>query len=135
MFSPGIRWALVSLALTLAAVQLAQGRWEGLIFAVVALLLIWGHFRYSTVHAAFQACRRGNLAGARALLASIPDPARLSAKDRAYYYWLQGGLLAGDGKPEEARVSMQLAADGALRTDSDRALVNCQLAELALGAG
>jgi hypothetical protein len=135
MFSPGIRWALVVLAGTLAGVQLAQGRWEGLIFVVVALLLAWGHFRHSTVHAAFQACRRGNLAGARALLAAVPDPRRLTRKDQAYYHWLNGGFLAGDGKMEEARAAMQLAADGALRTDSDRALVNCQLAELALGAG
>lgn len=96
------------------------------------MLWAWGYAHYGTLHAAVAAYRRGDVERTRALLAEVPDAARLTPQSRAYYHWLKGALSIHDGQLEAPKPELELAVQGQLRTENDRCLIYCQLTELAL---
>lgn len=131
-FTPPLRLILalvcgaVSLMLATHASPLA------LLPLLFALLLLWNYFRNNGVWIGFRAFRQGNLLRVRRNLDSVRWPQLLSRRSLAYYHWLRGVLNAADGRLQAARVHLLVAATGALRTENDRSLVQCLLAELAL---
>lgn len=125
--------ALLCVALTLMFASHASA-WTVLPL-LCGLLLLWDYVRNSGVWIAFRAFRQGNLPRTRRTLASVRSPRLLSRRSLAYYHWLRGVLDAADGRLQAARVHLLVAATGALRTENDRSLVQCLLAELALQAG
>jgi hypothetical protein len=96
-----------------------------------AAFLVWGGIRHGSVWLAFNAYRRSDWDRVRALLAAT-RPYSLGRQDRAYYDWLQGVILARDGRFDAARASLITAAGGPLRTSNARTLVHCHLADVAL---
>lgn len=134
MFSPGVRLFLIAAAVGLGAMQLLQHRIQGAFMLAAGALLAWGYFRHGTIHSAFAAWRRGDMLRVRQLLQAVPEPARLTVEDRAYYHWLRGLTLAEDGQLGSAKTELLAAAEGRLRTENDRSLVHCHLAALALQA-
>lgn len=99
---------------------------------VGAVLLVWDYFRNSGVWIGFRAFRGGNLPRVRRTVEAVRWPALLSGRSRAYFHWLKGVIEAADGRYQAARVHLLLSAAGALRTENDRSLVQCLLAEMAL---
>lgn len=134
-FTPHLRLilALLCAALTLMLVSHASP-WTAAPL-LCALLLLWDYIRNSGVWIGFRAFRQGHLLRVRRSLASVRWPQLLSRRSRAYYHWLRGVLEAADGRLQAARVHLLVAATGALRTENDRSLVQCLLAELALQEG
>ncbi|HSM36289.1 MAG TPA: hypothetical protein VK837_07830 [Longimicrobiales bacterium] len=136
MFSARTRWLLITGASLLAFANFVRGRnGIGAIFAAAALLVLWGHWRYGSVFAAWQALLKEDRDKARRLLAGTPRPAFLARRHRAYYHWVRGLLLAHEGETGAAREQLESALSGPLRSSSNEALLRAQLAELEIGAG
>lgn len=102
------------------------------LFAVVGLWLIWDALRHGSVWYGFHAFRRGDLAAVRLSLLQTRWPSLLNAESLAYYHWLKGVIEMADGRFAAAKVHLLVAASGRLRTENDRSLVHCLLAEVAL---
>lgn len=134
-FLPQSRLGLAVLLLVLAALLAVVSLPWALFSVVLAAALSWNALRHSGVWIGFRAFRRNDLPLVRRCLATVRWPRLLSASSRAYYHWLKGVLEAADGRYQAARVHLLLAAVGALRTENDRCLVQCLLAELALQEG
>jgi hypothetical protein len=134
-FTPHLRLtlALVCGALTLMLASHASP--AAAIPLLGAVALVWNYVRSGGVWIAFRAFRQGNLRRLRRSLESVRWPHLLSRSSLAYYHWLRGVLEAADGRLQAARVHLLVAAAGALRTENDRSLVQCLLAELALQEG
>jgi len=101
-------------------------------FAFIALWLIWDALRHGSVWHGFAAFRRGDLAMVRYSLVQMRWPKLLDAESLAYYHWLKGVIDMADARFAAAKVHLLVAASGRLRTENDRSLVHCLLAELAL---
>lgn len=134
-FAPHQRLILVLLCAALTLMFASHASAWTVLPLLCCLLLLWDYVRNSGVWIAFRAFRQGNLPRTRRTLASVRWPRLLSRRSLAYYHWLRGVLDAADGRLQAARVHLLVAATGALRTENDRSLVQCLLAELALQVG
>ncbi|MEN8375164.1 MAG: hypothetical protein ABFS34_06920 [Gemmatimonadota bacterium] len=136
MFSARTRLLLITGASLLAFANLVQQRWAlGAVFGAAAFAFVWGHWRYGSVFAAWQALLKEDREGARRLLAGTPRPAFLAPRHRAYYHWVRGLLLVHERETGAAREHLEAALGGPLRSSSNEALLRAQLAELEIGAG
>ncbi len=131
-YSPDTR-LLVSLLAFLCSVYLGfnVSPLAGL-FAIVGFWLLWDVFRQSSIWYGFSAFRRGDLAVVRYALAQVRWPNLLNAESLAYYHWLKGVIDMADARFAAAKVHLLVAASGQLRTENDRSLVHCLLAEVGL---
>ena len=102
------------------------------LFALVGLWLLWDALRNGSVWYGFTAFRRGDLGAVRLSLVQIHWPNLLNAESLAYYHWLKGVIDVADSRFAAAKVHLLVAASGRLRTENDRSLVHCLLAEVAL---
>jgi hypothetical protein len=134
-FTPHLRLILALLCAALTLMFASHASAWTVLPLLCGLLLLRDYLRNSGVWIAFRAFRQGNLPRTRRTLASVRWPRLLSRRSLAYYHWLRGVLDAADGRLQAARVHLLVAATGALRTENDRSLVQCLLAELALQAG
>lgn len=105
--------------------------WAGLV-VIPALWLIWDALRHGSVWYGFHAFRQGDLATVRYALALVRWPNLLDAESLAYYHWLKGVVDVADNRFAAAKVHLLVASSGQLRTENDRSLVHCLLAEVAL---
>jgi hypothetical protein len=102
------------------------------ILVAPALWLIWDALRHGSVWHGFHAFRQGDLVTLRLALSQVRWPNLLETEARAYYHWLKGVIEVADGRYAAAKVHLLVAASGQLRTENDRSLVHCLLAEVAL---
>ena len=134
-FTPHLRLTLALLCAALASMLTFRATPLAAAPLLCAALLLWDYFRNSGVWIGFRAFRQGKLQRLRRNLDSVYWPQLLSPRSRSYYHWLRGVLDAADGRLQAARVHLLVAATGRLRTENDRSLVQCLLAELALQEG
>jgi len=99
---------------------------------IVALWLIWDAVRHASVWYGFHAFRDGDIAGVRYALSQIHWPRLLDRESLAYYHWQKGVVEVADSRFAAGKVHLLVAASGQLRTENDRSLVHCLLAEVAL---
>jgi len=97
--------------------------------------LIWDALRHASVWYGFHAFRAGELGRVRYALAQVRWPALLNSESTAYYHWLKGVVEVADSRFAAGKVHLLVAASGQLRTENDRSLVHCLLAEVALQEG
>lgn len=142
MFLLPHHWLEPASRLTLAALLLCVGVFLALDvtlwafpFFVLTLFLVWDYFRTSSVWLAFREFRRGYLVSVERLLGKVYWPQLLSRQALAYYHWLKGVVESAAGRPAAAQVHLLVAAAGRLKTENDRALVQCLLAETAIVLG
>lgn len=102
------------------------------LFAIVGVWLIWDVLRHSSIWHGFRAFRRGDLAEVRYSLIQVRWPNLLNPESLAYYHWLRGVIDMADDRFAAAKVHLLVAASGRLRTENDRSLVHCLLAEIGL---
>lgn len=102
------------------------------LFAIVGFWLLWDAFRQSSIWNGFRAFRSGDLAAVRSALTQVRWPNLLTAESLAYYHWLKGVIDLADARFAAAKVHLLVAASGQLRTENDRSLVHCLLAEVGL---
>jgi hypothetical protein len=104
------------------------------LFILSALLFI-DALRNSSVWYGFTAFRRGDLATVSHALQQVRWPQLLSPQSLAYYNWLKGVKEVADQRYAAAKVHLLVAINGALKTQNDRTLLHCLLAEIALQEG
>ena len=134
-FSPDIRMLVATLCLTGGLFLSLQYPYPALLLFLCALILAWDALRYGTVWPAFDAFKAHQHDVLRRQLLEIRWPALLAAQPLAYYNWLQGIIDVGDGRHAAAKIHLLAAASGPIRTETDRSLIHCLLAEVAIQQG
>ena len=125
-----------ALAALMGWLGLSRGHYVlGALWIGTAVWLWWGYFRVGSVWLALAAYRLGNVEGMRSHVRCIRWPRLLSRRCRAYYHWLQGVVLAIDGRLAAARDHMLTARRWGVRSDHHRSILECQLADMAIRCG
>lgn len=93
----------------------------GWLFVVSAVILVYGAFRYGSVHAAFRAVRNGRLDVARVALAETSSR-YLDKRSQAYASWVRAALAEGDKDLDAALSHLNDARQPAL-SSNDRTVI------------
>lgn len=112
---------LVLLNVLLSFHFLRSGQMLGWLFVVSGVLLVYGAFRYGSVHAGFRAVRNGRLDVARAALAET-SPRYLDKRSQAYASWVRAALAEGDKDLDAALSHLEDARQPAL-SKNDRTVI------------
>jgi hypothetical protein len=134
-YDPDIR--LITCAISMLCclyITLHRSAWAVPFFILSALLFI-DVMRNSSVWHGFSAFRRGDLGAVNYALQQVRWPQLLSAQSLAYYNWLKGVKEVADQRYAAAKVHLLVAINGELKTQNDRCLLHCLLAEIALQEG
>ena len=102
------------------------------IFFVLSALLFIDVLRNSSIWHGFAAFRRGDMAAVNYALQQVRWPSLLSPQSLAYYNWLKGVKEVTDERYAAAKVHLLVAINGELKTQNDRSLLHCLLAEIAI---
>jgi uncharacterized protein HemY len=135
MFTSSVRLVLIVVVVSLGIYMLTQRNSTGIFLLFAGVLLLVGYFRYGSIWIAFRAYNQGNIEQARKLIGQVRNPQALNAQHQAYYNWIQGGIAASEGKSETAYRLLQAAANGRLRTQNDKSVVEYMLSDLARSMG
>lgn len=133
---PYIRLALIAVGIIGGiALWVAFGFWYGFFLILVGLILLLGLVFLGTVGPAAQALQTGDFDKAEQVLKLTPNPKWLYATNKAYFYMLKGSIALGrkDMVAGEQYLKMAEAVD--VPTDNERAMLQIQLAQLALNKG
>lgn len=131
-YSPDSR-LLVAALFTILAIYLGlQLVVLALLFFFAALLLLWDALRHGTVWPAFDAFKTHRHEQLYVLLEAIRWPSLLAPRSLAYYNWLKGVQDIGAQRLAAAKIHLLAAASGPIRTETDRSLIHCLLAEVAI---
>ena len=130
MFSPVVRFGLVTLMLALGAYRVIDGDMLGWIYILAASWLTFGYFRYGAVWAAWRALKKHDYKRAKTLISTVHNPRNLSAQQLAYYHFIHGILQMHESEYDAAAGHLVTAAEGKLRTSNDRSVVFLTLAEI-----
>jgi hypothetical protein len=149
VFPSSVRIAVALVLFMLGTYFMSAGRVEGLAFILGALYWLFALLRFGPVKLAFTAYRNGRIEQARDHLTAVRWPRLLSARNRAYYHWMQGAIAMHDARwhrerderaesdeaAERADRELATAFSGKLRRESERAFVAALRAELARDRG
>lgn len=94
-----------------------------------------GYFRSGTVWLAWRSLRAARPERTAELLAQVRFPGALSSQQRAYYEFASGIVASSGGRASEAESHLRTALSHRLRTESDRSLVEVELARILAGRG
>lgn len=133
---PYIRLALIAVGIIGGiALWVAFGFWYGFFLILAGLILLLGLVFLGTVGPAAQALQTGDFDKAEQVLKLTPNPKWLYATNKAYYYMLKGSIALGrkDMVAGEQYLKMAEAVD--VPTDNERAMLQIQLAQIALNKG
>lgn len=135
MISQPLRLVLILLALAAAWSQRGSGHWSGLVYVVLAGVLVHGGLRYGPVWLAFRTLRLGQLERAGRLLDQVLRPDWLAPGQRAAYELARGLVAVHHGDAEGAERHLRAARDHERSTDTNRCLAESELARLAAARG
>ena len=136
MYSRSLRIVITIFCVAVGSWEFYRGRFvPGVMLLVVALLMLYGYFRYGTVWLALRRLRAGDEAGGARLLSQVSNPELLSARQRAYYELAQGTLALESGDASRAIPHLQAALEHRLRTEHDRAIAEANLASALVATG
>ncbi len=134
-YAPDIRLIVSAISLVCSLYITAQLSPFAIIFLVVSALLFIDVIRNSSVWYGFGAFRQGDMARVDYALQQVRWPQLLSPQSHAYYSWLKGVKEVSEQRYAAAKVHLLLAINGKLKTQNDRSLLHCLLAEIALQEG
>lgn len=101
-------------------------------FYLTAVILLFTHFRFGNIWAAFSALRQGRADEAELMLKKNPKPAWLAKSPRAYYHFTSGMIELQKKELESAQKHLMQAHKLGLRTPNDKALCALNLAHIYL---
>ncbi len=131
MFHTRIRFYLILLFLFLGVVlHIEQGLKSAWYLYVAALLLLFTHFLFGNVWAAFGKLKKGQLDEAERLIDQIKRPQYLTKRHRAYYHFIKGMIALQRKELPQAEGQLKEALDIGLRTNNDHALTAINLAHI-----
>lgn len=133
MYSAKTRYALM-VAFTIAALMcLIYHQYQLAAFGgLLLVILIWSHFKQSSVLLASKYFKNGDYEETENALAEVPDPERLAKNRRGYYEFMRANIALQREEYEEAEYHFQLASRFPLGGKTDKAFVLIHLANLAL---
>lgn len=134
-FEPQVRLIVAAILLVVAYYLALHASLFSFLSLALFLLLVWDYLRNNGVWIAFHQFRNGQIEQVRRLLEQVKWPNYLNKEAFAYYHWLKGVVEVADNRLTAAKVHLLVAATGQLRTENDRCLVQCLLAEVALQTG
>lgn len=133
---PYIRLALIAVGIIGGiALWAAFGFWYGFFLLLTGVILLLGLIFLGTVGPAAQALQTADFDKAEQLLKLTPNPKWLYSTNKAYYYMLKGSIAIGrkDLVAGEQYLKMAEAVD--VPTDNEKAMLQIQLAQMALNKG
>ncbi|WP_432712398.1 hypothetical protein [Pedobacter sp.] len=102
-------------------------------FLVLMLaLLIWSHFKQSSVLLASKHFKNGDYEATENALDEVPDPERLAKNRRGYYEFMRANIALHREEYDDAEYHFQLASRFPLGGKTDKVFVLIHLANLAL---
>ncbi|MBG6236928.1 hypothetical protein IWX76_003530 [Pedobacter sp. CAN_A7] len=133
MFSAKGRYALM-VATAIAAIGCLFYKENQLaaFLGLMLLLLIWSHFKQSSVLLASKHFKNGDYQATEDALDEVPDPERLAKNRRGYYEFMRANIALHREEYEEAEYHFQLASRFPLGGKTDKVFVMIHLANLAL---
>ncbi|MDH5784811.1 MAG: hypothetical protein OEZ16_04285 [Chromatiales bacterium] len=131
-YSPDVRLLVSAISLLCCLYITAKLSPLGIPFLIIAALLFVDAIRNASVWYGFNAFRSNQMGLVNYALQQVRWPQWLSPQSNAYYYWLKGVKEAADGRYAAAKVHLLVAINGELKSQNDRSLLHCLLAEIAI---
>ncbi|MEL7222272.1 MAG: hypothetical protein AAGJ93_13190 [Bacteroidota bacterium] len=133
---PYIRIALIAVGIIGgAALWAAYGFWYGIFFILTGIILLLGLIFLGTVGPAAQALQDTDFDKAEKMLNLTPNPNWLYSTNKAYYYMLKGSIAIGRKDMKEGERYLKMAEEVDVPTDNEKAMLQIQLAQIALSKG
>jgi tetratricopeptide (TPR) repeat protein len=133
MFSAKGRYVLmVATAIAAIGCLFYQQNQLAAFLGLMLLLLIWSHFKQSSVLLASKHFKNGDYQATEDALDEVPDPERLAKNRRGYYEFMRANIALHREEYDEAEHHFQLASRFPLGGKTDKVFVMIHLANLAL---
>ncbi|PTS99188.1 hypothetical protein DBR11_12935 [Pedobacter sp. HMWF019] len=133
MFNAKTRYGLMVIFAIAAIACLIYQQYQLAAFGgLLLVILIWSHFKQSSVLLASKHFKRKDYEATVEALAEVPDPERLAKNRRGYYEFMLANIALQSEEYEEAEYHFQLASRFPLGGKTDKAFVMIHLANLAL---
>ena len=134
-YDPDVRLIVCAISMVCCFyITLHRSPWAIPFFVISALLFI-DVLRNSSVWYGFRAFRNGEMAKVDYAIGQVRWPQLLSPQSQAYFNWLKGVSEVSRERYAAAKVHLLVAINGELRTQNDRSLLHCLLAELEIQDG
>ena len=131
MFTARIRFVLILLFLIIGAIlQIKNGFASAWYLYLTSLILLFTHFAFGNVWAAFSKLQKGKIMEAELLINQIKKPEWLVKQNRTYYHFTKGMIALQQKDLSEGEKQLKIAADRGLRSDNDNALALLNLAHI-----
>lgn len=133
---PYIRIALIVLSIVGGiALWVSFGFWYGFFFVLIGVILLLGLIFLGTVGPAAQALQDSDFDKAEKMLNLTPNPKWLYSTNKAYYYMLKGSVAIARKDVSEGERYLKMAEEVEVPSDNERAMLQIQLAQIALSKG
>jgi hypothetical protein len=133
MINKIIKYVLIVLALAWSIYQFTIGNiGNGILFILLAGLVVLFLFRHELILLAFLHVRRGKFDKAEKTLAKIKQPDQLMNSQEAYYYYLMGMIEAQSRGATKSERYFRKALSLGLRMKTDQAVAKLNLAGIAV---
>jgi tetratricopeptide (TPR) repeat protein len=128
-----IKYALIAFFTGWSVYQFATGHiGNGILFILLAGLVVLSLFRHELIITAFYHLRKGNFEKAGRALDKIKQPEHLVKSQQAYYWYLQGLIQAQTQGATKAEKYFRKAISIGLRMSTDEAVAKLNLAGIAI---
>ncbi|TDO23224.1 tetratricopeptide repeat protein [Pedobacter duraquae] len=133
MYNARGRYILMAIIVATGVICLVQKEEQLAALAGLMLaLLVWSHFKQSSVVIASKQFKNGDYDRAEKSLQEVPNPDRLSKRRRGYYEFMKGSIALKREEYDEAERHFQIASRFPIGGKNDKAFVMIHLANLAL---
>ena len=129
MFTTRIRFVLILLFLIIGIVlQFQKGFSSAWYLYATSIILLFTHFAFGNVWAAFSKLQKGKIDEAESLINQIKKPEWLVKQNQTYYYFIKGMIALQQEDLAEGEKQLKIALDRGLWSGNDNALCALNLA-------
>ncbi|HMQ49360.1 MAG TPA: hypothetical protein PKA00_16775 [Saprospiraceae bacterium] len=131
-----LRFALIVVGLIGGTILWAtMGVWYGIWFVLLGLVMLAGYFLLGTIQSAAVLMQGNDFDGAEKRLDLTIAPKLLYATNKAYYYMIKGSIALAKKDVEAGEKWLKKAEEVKVPTDNERAMLQIQLASIAMQKG
>lgn len=133
MLNKAIRLGLTAVLLGVAVWQFIEGNiGNGIMFVLLAALVLLSYFRNENILMAFWHLRKNNMEKANKSLEKIKNPEKSLVKGQLAYWYMLKGMIESQKGIGKAESYLRKALSTGLRMKHDQAMAKLQLAGIAL---
>ena len=131
MFTTRIRFVLILLFILIGIVlHVKSGFSSAWYLYATSLILLFTHFAFGNVWAAFSKLQKGKIMEAEFLINQIKKPEWLVKQNRTYYHFIKGMIALQQKEFPEGEKQLKIASSRGLRSKNDNALALLNLAHI-----